>query len=142
MRPEISVDNRQRKIGLDLVSLRDFAKRALEKCLKIPRRNSGGLETHSEVNVILVSDRRIAELHRRFMGEAGPTDVVTFQHGEIVISTETAKRQARKFGTTARHELRLYIVHGLLHLHGFDDKTAAGAAEMKRVQEKLVASLP
>jgi len=76
------------------------------------------------------------------MNEPEPTDVITFQHGEIVISVETAKRQARQFNTTLDHELRLYIVHGLFHLHGFDDNTAAGAAEMKRAQERLVASLP
>ena len=84
---------------------------------------------------------RVAETRLAEMDEPSPTDVITFQHGEIVISTETAKRQARKFRTTIANELRLYLVHGLLHLRGFDDETAAGAAEMKRVQEKLVASL-
>jgi probable rRNA maturation factor len=128
-------------VRLDLASLRDFAKPALDKCLEIPGRKSSRLETLSKINLILVSDRRIAQLHRRFMDEAGPTDVITFQHGEIVISAETAKRQARRFRTSVGHELRLYIVHGLLHLRGFDDKTAAGAAEMKQVQEKLIASL-
>jgi probable rRNA maturation factor len=142
VRPQTNVDNRQRKVHFDIALLRDFAERALDKCLEIPGHKSSRLEALSEVNVVLVSDRRIAELHRRFMNEPSPTDVITFQHGEIVISAETAKRQARKFASTLRHELRLYVVHGLLHLHGFDDKTAAGAAEMKRVQEKLVASIP
>jgi probable rRNA maturation factor len=82
----------------------------------------------------------MAELHRRFLQEPGPTDVITFQHGEIFISTETARRQARRFGTTTDHEMRLYIAHGLLHLHGFDDKEARSAAQMQRTQEKLVAS--
>ena len=141
MTPEISVDNRQRMVRVELASLRDFAKRALDKCLAIPGRGSA-LVGLAEVNVVVVSDRRVAELHRRFMHESGPTDVITFQHGEIVISAETAKRQASKFGTSIGQELRLYVVHGLLHLHGFDDKTAAGAAEMKRVQERLVAALP
>jgi probable rRNA maturation factor len=94
-----------------------------------------------EVSVALMSDRRIAELHHRFLNQTGPTDVITFQHGEIFVSTETARRQARAFQTSLEHELRLYIVHGLLHLRGYDDKTPAGAAEMKRLQEKLVASL-
>ena len=92
----------------------------------------------TQVSIALVSDRRIADLHQRFLNQRGPTDVITFQHGEIVISAETARRQARAFRTSLEHELGLYIVHGLLHLRGFDDKTAAGAAEMKRVQEKLV----
>ena len=94
-----------------------------------------------EIDVVLVSDRRMAGLHQRFLNEPGPTDVITFQHGEIVISAETAKRQARAFRTSMALELRLYLVHGLLHLCGFDDKTAAGAHEMKRLQEKLVSKV-
>jgi probable rRNA maturation factor len=138
----ISVANRQRKVRVDLAALREFAKRALVVCLNLPAGRSSLLAELAEVHVILVSDKRIAEIHRRFLSEPGPTDVITFQHGEIVISAETAARQARQFGTTLDHELRLYLVHGLLHLHGFDDKTAAGAAEMKRRQERVVASLP
>jgi probable rRNA maturation factor len=67
--------------------------------------------------------------------------VITFQHGEIFVSTETARRQTRRFGTSLEHELRLYLVHGLLHLHGFDDKDPRSAAEMKRTQEKLLAKV-
>lgn len=80
----------------------------------------------------------MAQLHHRFFGIAGPTDVITFQHGEIIVSTETAHRQAKAFGGTTPAELRLYIVHGILHLDGFDDKKRADAVEMKRVQEKIV----
>jgi probable rRNA maturation factor len=138
----ISVANRQRMVRVDLAALREFAASALSVCLDLPARNPGVLAGLAEVHVILVSDKRIADIHRRFLDEPGPTDVITFEHGEIVISAETAKRQARQFGTSLAHELRLYIVHGLLHLHGFDDKTAAGAAQMKRRQEKVVASLP
>ncbi len=127
-------------VNIRLSPLREFAKSAADACLKLARRKSSVLPTLTEVNVILVSDRRIAGIHAQFMSEPGPTDVITFQHGEVFISTETAKRQARQFGTTLEHELRLYIAHGLLHLHGYDDTTRSGAAEMKRVQEKLVAS--
>ena len=94
-----------------------------------------------EVDINLISDRRIAELHRRFMKVGGPTDVITFQHGEIFVSVETARKQARRFDTSIGHELRLYLTHGLLHLHGFDDKTPAGAAQMARAQERLVISV-
>jgi probable rRNA maturation factor len=122
-------------------ALQDFADRALPACLKLRGRKRDVLSGIDELSVVLVSDRRIAELHRRFLNERGPTDVITFQHGEIVISAETAQRQARAFRTSLEHELRIYIAHGLLHLRGYDDKTPAGAAEMKRLQEKLVASL-
>jgi probable rRNA maturation factor len=136
----VTIINRQRAVSVDLTSLQEFASRALTECLKL-RGASNRLSTLPEVSVVvLVSDRRIAEIHRRFMNAPGPTDVITFQHGEIFVSTETAQRQARQFGTSFEHELRLYLVHGLLHLAGFDDKTPAGSAEMKRLQERIVAS--
>jgi probable rRNA maturation factor len=91
-----------------------------------------------EIFVWLVSDRRMARLHRQFLDQTGPTDVLTFQHGEIFISVETAKRHAPVFGNSLMRELQLYIVHGLLHLHGFDDRTQSGARRMKRMQEKIL----
>jgi probable rRNA maturation factor len=72
------------------------------------------------------------------MNESGPTDVITFQHGEIFVSVEMARRNARRFGNSFERELRLYIVHGLLHLHGFDDRTAAGAREMEILQQEIL----
>ena len=134
----ITIINRQRAARVDLSSLREFAERALIECLKLQRRKLGSLADLPEVSVALVSDKRIADIHGRFMDDPTPTDVITFDHGEIVISTQTAKRQARQFGTSLAHELRLYLVHGLLHLCGYDDKTRKGAAEMKRIQERVV----
>jgi probable rRNA maturation factor len=138
--PIITVLNRQRMIPIKVTALRDFARRALQECLKLRGRKRSALRTLEEVSVVLVSDRRMAELHQRFLQQPGPTDVITFQHGEIFVSTETARRQARRFGSSLEHELRLYIAHGLLHLHGFDDKEAHSSAEMKRTQETIVAS--
>jgi probable rRNA maturation factor len=137
--PNISVSNRQRRARVDVATLRDFAERALAACLARPGRKSSRLADLRQVEVVLISDKQIAAIHQRFMNDPNPTDVITFQHGEIVISVEIAKRQARQFGTSLEHELRLYLVHGLLHLSGFDDKTSGGAREMKRIQEKLVA---
>jgi probable rRNA maturation factor len=137
----ITVHNRQRTVDLDRSALQDFARRALHQCLKTSAQKTTALEELTEIDVILVSDRRMAELHRRFLDLSGPTDVITFQHGEIFISTETARKNARRFGTSVGRELRLYLAHGLLHLHGFDDKDRRGAAQMKRAQEKLVAAV-
>jgi probable rRNA maturation factor len=128
-------------VAVALPALREFARRALYECLKIGGLKPNQLTVLNEVSVVLVSDRRMAELHRRFLNEEGPTDVITFQHGEIVISAQTARRQARAFRSSLKHELYLYIAHGLLHLSGYDDQTRSGAAKMKRLQERLVAKI-
>lgn len=138
--PEITVHNRQRTIRVPLEALQEFAVHALRECLKIPGRKRSGLANLSELSVLLVSNRRMAELHRRFLQLRGPTDVITFQHGEIFASVETARSHARCFGNSLEGELRLYIAHGLLHLHGLDDKTPADSAEMERAQKSVVAA--
>jgi probable rRNA maturation factor len=136
--PRISVHNLQRKIPVNVTELQNFAAKALGCCLQLHRQQDSDLSKLHEVFVWLISDRRMASLHRKFMHQTGPTDVVTFQHGEIFISVETAKRHGRAFGNSLASELRLYIAHGLLHLHGFDDRTQAGARKMKRMQEKIL----
>jgi len=135
------VHNRQRAVRVPLAPLQEFAQHALRECLKLRGKKLSVLSTLTELNVILVSNRRMAALHRRFLHLPGPTDVITFQHGEIFVSAEVARAHARRFGNSLEAELRLYIAHGLLHLHGFDDKEPAAAAEMESAQEKLVASL-
>jgi probable rRNA maturation factor len=72
---------------------------------------------------------------------SGPTDVITFQHGEIFISVCMARRHARRFGNPFIRELQLYIVHGLLHLRGFEDETPLGARRMQTVQERILRRL-
>ena len=134
--PQISVFNRQRKIALDPAELEAFAKGALPSCA---REKGSGLAGLPQVDVILVSDRRISDLHRRFMQIAGPTDVITFQHGEIFISVETAQRQAEAHRTSVDHELRLYLVHGLLHLQGFDDSEPKARQRMHSTQARILA---
>ena len=136
--PEISVRNLQRIVPVNIDNLEKFAKRAVRHCIKSRRKKRTELMRLGEIFVWLVSDRRMAWLHRQFLGKTGPTDVLTFQHGEIFISVEMAKRHARMFGNSLVRELQLYTVHGLLHLHGFNDRTPAEARKMKRAQEQIV----
>jgi len=135
--PEISVRNLQRIVPVKIGDLEKFAMRAVRCCIKIRRKKRTELTRLEEISVWLISDRRMAWLHRQFLGQAGPTDVLTFQHGEIFISVETARRHADAFGNSLMRELQLYIVHGLLHLHGFDDHTPGEAREIGRIQEKI-----
>src|SRR5262249_53525298 len=129
--PEITVRNLQRIVPVKTGDLEKCAKRAACCCIKIRRKKRTELTRLGEISVWLISDRRMSKLHRQFLGQMGPTDVLTFQHGEIFISVETAKQHARIFANSLTRELQLYIVHGLLHLHGFDDRTPAGARRMK-----------
>ena len=131
--------NLQRKVPVNIIDLKKFGQKALELCLRLPRRKKTDLVQLREVSILIVSDRKIASLHRQFMKESGPTDVITFQHGEIFISAETARRNARRFGNALARELRLDLVHGLLHLHGFDDRDEVSAQKMRIVQRKILA---
>ncbi len=86
------------------------------------------------VNFIFVNDRRIHELNRRFLKRDRPTDVISFNcdgpHlpgeprllGEVYISRDRARAQAREFGVSYSSELRRLIIHGLLHLLGFSHR--------------------
>src|SRR5437879_1813102 len=121
--PRISVRNLQRKISANVGELENFAAAAVQRCLQLRKGKRSDLRKSREVFIWLISDRQMALLHRKFLGKTGPTDVLTFQHGEILISVETARRHARAFGNSLNRELKLYIVHGLLHLHGFNDQT-------------------
>src|SRR5580704_584179 len=131
--PEISLLNRQRARAIDVDSLSRFAQCALAKVEAVQR-----TALPAEIVAVLVSDRRIAAIHLQFMQIAGPTDVITFQHGEIIISVETADRQATQLGKELMPELCLYLLHGLLHLAGYDDTTDSGFREMQRLQRRLM----
>ncbi len=138
--PCVTVRNLQRKISVNVAELEEFAGNAVQHSLQLQKRKRTDLRKLSEIFVWLISDRRMAVLHRKFLGQPGTTDVMTFQHGEIFISVETARRHARAFEKSLLRELKLYIVHGLLHLHGFDDQTPSEAHKMKAAQEKILRS--
>jgi probable rRNA maturation factor len=129
--------NRQRKRAVDLKIFRLFAEPAIAKVAELVT----PLALPEEIDVVFVSDARIAEVHRDFMSMAGPTDVITFRHGEIIISVETAERNANEFSTSLNHELGLYFVHGLLHLAGLDDATAQGFRRMAAIQNRVLEEL-
>ena len=104
-----------------------------------------------EMSLALVGDRRMAELHQRFMGIAGATDVLTFEldhdergrvtAGEVVVCVPHAVRQARRTGIAVRKELLLYGLHGMLHLCGFDDRTARDFAVMHEREDDILKKL-
>jgi probable rRNA maturation factor len=130
---QVKVLNRQRKFQVRARELLTFAEQLVPLVSNIARNM-----IPEEILVVLVSDRKISAIHEQFMGTAGATDVITFQHGEILISVETAARQATEYENDLLPELRLYIAHGLLHLAGYEDHSEAGFREMAKLQNELV----
>lgn len=102
-----------------------------------------------ELSIVLVDDRTMRALHRAHLGIDAPTDVLAFDlrddpaapavEGEVVVSGETAARQAPRFGTTPARELLRYVAHGVLHLLGHDDRDAAGRRRMRRAENRVLA---
>ena len=136
--PDISVRNLQRKIPVNVSELEKFARDAVPRCLQLRKDKRTDLRKLNNIAVWLISDRRISRLHLQFLDKIGPTDVITFHDGEIFISVETARRNAREFSNSLTSEIKLNIVHALLHLHGFDDQKPADLRAMKNTQEKIL----
>lgn len=99
------------------------------------------------VSIALVTDDHIAELNRIHLGRARPTDVMAYgpdaeepdYMGDVVVSTDTAARQADEVGRPFLHELAWLAAHGVLHLLGYDDADDRGRAEMLSLQDKVLA---
>ncbi|MBN9691696.1 MAG: rRNA maturation RNase YbeY [Verrucomicrobia bacterium] len=100
----------------------------------------------ADVVIHWVSRKRSAELNQQFLQHEGPTDIITFDYGsttdrlqgELFICIAEAVRQAAEFRTDWKQELHRYVIHGLLHLRGFDDREPAVRRVMKREENRLV----
>ncbi|GAC1463723.1 MAG: hypothetical protein NVSMB9_01500 [Isosphaeraceae bacterium] len=104
----------------------------------------------ASISVALVDDATIQAINRRHLDHDWPTDVISFRLsepdettlcGELVVSAETAAATAVGAGLNARDELALYIIHGLLHLCGHDDKADSDREAMRRREGEILARL-
>jgi probable rRNA maturation factor len=97
------------------------------------------------LSIVLVNDREMARLNKQFHHTPGPTDVLSFDYGdaegEVIVSVDHAYAQARRYRTTPARELALYVVHGILHLQGYDDHTPAQRRRMHAAERRLLAKL-
>jgi probable rRNA maturation factor len=95
------------------------------------------------ISVAIVDDPTIHDLNRQFLQHDYPTDVLSFVlestpellEGEIVVSGDTAVAQAGEYSSTPEEELMLYVIHGTLHLVGFDDHEEVDQAKMRRAEQ-------
>jgi probable rRNA maturation factor len=137
---EVWITNLQKKVPIETGFLRDVIVQALRL---------QGYRDPPDVSVALVDDAYIRVLNREYRGVDQPTDVLAFPMdaqeagaerslGDIVISVERARDQARQFKHPLRREIALLAVHGLLHLLGYEDETEAGASLMWSRQKELL----
>lgn len=101
---------------------------------------------NAEISIAIVGDQEMKALNKRWRGENRVTDVLSFTYekkplvGEIIICYPQAERQARGHGHSVKQEIKILLVHGLLHLCGYDhEKSLSGAKEMDKLQNKILA---
>ncbi len=104
-----------------------------------------------QVSFVFVSDAKMKTLNKKFLRHDFATDVLTFDwkekssafdiDGEIIISVQTAKRNALKYDANVHGEILLYMIHGILHLCGFNDKSPAQIKRMRAKEKQLMALL-
>jgi probable rRNA maturation factor len=130
---EIEVVDRQRLVRVD----RDRAARIAAAALE-----AAGAPEGASATIAFVRDRLIHKLNRDYRGKNSPTDVLSFPSGEpeghlgdVIISTDTALRQSRRAGHSLHTEIDELIIHGILHLCGYDHETDNG--QMDRLELRL-----
>lgn len=141
MKIRIRIKNSQRKITINRKKLAFLAKQVLKiKGLK-----------GAELSILFVGSQRIRTLNKKFRKINQPTDVLAFSMregkdaclhpeilGDLVICPEIAQKSARTYKTTKEREIYLYLVHGILHLLGYDDSTAMRRQAMEKEQTRLL----
>ena len=141
----VEVSNRQRKVPVDGRQVGRLTRLLVGELLGMSR---------VHLSICLLDDAGMARLNETYVHHAGPTDVITFDYreaggagasdevcGEICLGVEEAQRQARRYGTSWPAELARYLVHGVLHLLGYDDRQPAARRRMKRQEDRLLRAL-
>ncbi|MGR3317186.1 MAG: rRNA maturation RNase YbeY [Candidatus Anammoxibacter sp.] len=131
----------------NLQRLYNLKKNEIRKILRDTLKDSG---KDAELSIVFVDDKKIKELNRSFLGKNNSTDVLAFPLGdfskdenekicgEIVVSVETAIEVANKIDGDVTCEIYLYLVHGLLHLMGYDDKAKKMAEKMHNEERRIL----
>lgn len=101
-----------------------------------------------ELSIVFVDDATIARVHDDFMDDPSPTDVITFPAdpsmdaaGEIIVSVDHARSRAEELGEPFSRELSLYLIHGWLHLAGYDDRTPTDREKIRAAEQEALALL-
>lgn len=138
MRPDLEFYSHVDSVSeADCEQLKQWSLAAMPDCRANPGPGSCDLLELDVVEISIVSDETIGEVHGQFMDDPTATDVITFQHGELLISFDTACSVADTHDHSPLEELFLYIVHGLLHLNGHLDKEEQERIAMHKIQDEI-----
>lgn len=104
--------------------------------------------SEATISVAIVDDPQIHEINRKYLTHDYPTDVISFVleadderlDGEVIVSADTAATVAARLGWPVEHELLLYVVHGMLHLVGYDDLDPESLSEMRAREREVLAT--
>ena len=135
---KISLSHNARSVPYDHELLERLTEAAIPHCLALAKKNNAELAALGGVEISILGSRAMAKVHRDFLNIPGATDVITFPYGEILVCAHIAAARAPEFGHSTTEELALYIIHGLLHLSGFDDLTPAEAEKMAVAQQEIL----
>jgi probable rRNA maturation factor len=132
---EVTVSNRQRRRKINTPMLARIAERTLELVG----------DTRATLSIVLVDDTTIAKFNARYHDTQRPTDILSFDYGEgqgeLIVSVEHAITQAERFRSTPAREIVLYVVHGILHLHGHDDRKPLDRRRMRAAERRVMLRL-
>lgn len=135
----LTVINSQNLINFDLEYVKSKVDLACQLCVR-ESKESAPLKELETVEISIIDDKQIAKVHGEFMDDPSPTDVITFDYGEILVSAETALSNSEELQVSLENEILLYIIHGMLHLGGYLDGSRAEFKEMKSLQEMILDS--
>ena len=135
----LTVINSQNLINFDLKYVKSKVDVACQLCVR-ESKESAPLKELESVEISIIDDKQIAKVHGEFMNDPSPTDVITFDYGEILVSAETALSNSEELQVSLENEILLYIIHGMLHLGGYLDGSRAEFKEMKSLQEMILDS--
>ena len=135
----LTIIDSQNSINFDLEYVKSKVDVACQLCVR-ESKESAPLKELESVEISIIDDKQIAKVHGEFMNDPSPTDVITFDYGEILVSAETALSNSEELQVSLENEILLYIIHGMLHLGGYLDGSRAEFKEMKSLQEMILDS--
>jgi len=137
VRPSLTIINRQRKFSFNLPFLRRVSDKARPACAAAVLFDEAPLSSLAAVEISILNDADIGKVHDEFFLDPSPTDVITFPYGEILLGAGVIAENARQFGNTPDEEAAICIIHGLLHLAGWEDAKAEERKRMHAQQEQI-----